>query len=42
MFKIGTFLKDAKWETEGEAFNDLLLRPDTCAAPVCLCPEGRK
>ena len=34
--------KDAKWETEGEAFEDLLERPNRCDAPVCLCPEGRE
>ena len=40
--KLNNSFKDAKWETEGEAFNDLLLRPDTCDALVCKCPGGRK
>ncbi|XP_023329403.1 PHD finger protein 7 [Eurytemora carolleeae] len=44
MLEFGIYVpdQDAKWETEGEAFNDLLLRPDSCDAPVCKCPGGRK
>jgi len=34
--------QDAKWETEGDAFEDLLQRPETCDAETCLCPGGRK
>jgi hypothetical protein len=34
--------QDAEWETEENAFNELLQRHDTCDAKDCLCPDGRK
>ena len=44
MLTFGVYVpdQDAKWETEGDTFDDLLQRPDTCDADVCLCPGGRK
>ena len=43
MLKFGVFVpdRDADWEN-GDAFADQLHRHDTCDAPVCLCPSGRK
>jgi DNA-binding transcriptional regulator PaaX len=35
-------VQDAEWETEENAFNELLQRHDTCDAKDCLCPDGRK
>lgn len=32
---------DAAWETEPNAFAELLEVPDTCEATVCVCPQGR-
>lgn len=34
-------ISDAAWETEPNAFAELLEVPDTCEAIVCVCPEGR-
>jgi hypothetical protein len=34
--------QDAEWETEENAFNELLQRHDSCDAKDCLCPDGRK
>lgn len=33
--------RDAAWETEPNAFAELLEVPDTCEATVCVCPQGR-
>uniref|UniRef100_A0A6A7FRD7 G2/M phase-specific E3 ubiquitin-protein ligase n=1 Tax=Hirondellea gigas TaxID=1518452 RepID=A0A6A7FRD7_9CRUS len=33
--------KDASWELEPNAYQDLLQRPVNCEAPICLCPSGR-
>lgn len=32
---------DAAWETEPNAFAELLERPDKCEAEKCVCPDGR-
>lgn len=39
----GVFIpdKDAEWETEPNAFQELLHRPDICSAIDCFCAEGR-
>lgn len=39
----GVFIpdKDAEWETEPNAFQDLLQRPDICSSIECLCTKGR-
>lgn len=33
---------DASWEREGDAFEGLLERHDSCDALDCRCPKGRK
>ena len=33
--------RDAAWEMETDAFNDLLERHSCCDATQCRCPEGR-
>lgn len=33
--------RDAAWETEPNAFAELLEVPDTCEAAECVCPQGR-
>ncbi|WAR19117.1 G2E3-like protein [Mya arenaria] len=35
-------LEDASWETEPQAFQELLERYDRCDAKTCRCAEGRK
>jgi len=35
-------IRDASWELEPNAFEELLYRHDQCDAPKCLCPKGRK
>jgi len=44
MLNFGIYIpdQDAKWETEGAAFSDLLQRPNSCDAEICLCPGGRE
>lgn len=39
----GVFIpdKDAEWETEPNAFQELLHRPDICSSIECLCTKGR-
>ncbi|KAL5275082.1 G2E3 family protein [Megaselia abdita] len=39
----GVFIpdKDAEWEMEPHAFQELLERPDTCSSHNCLCSKGR-
>ena len=34
--------RDAAWETEPGAFQDLLFRPNKCDMISCNCPKGRK
>lgn len=34
--------RDADWETEPNAFEDLSERPNSCEAKTCKCPDGRK
>jgi len=33
--------RDAAWEMENDAFNDLLERHCQCDVSVCRCPQGR-
>lgn len=35
------FYRDASWELEPNAFQELLYRHDRCDAVTCLCPKGR-
>merc|ERR1719154_270413 len=44
MLKFGIYVpdQDAKWETDDGGFEDLLVRPESCDAEVCLCPNGRR
>lgn len=39
----GVFIpdKDAEWETEPNAFQELLERPDKCSCDKCFCHKGR-
>ena len=34
--------RDASWETEPHAFQELLERHNHCDAKICRCAEGRK
>lgn len=44
MKDFGIFVpdRDASWEQEENAFNELLYRHDRCDAQKCICPHGRK
>jgi hypothetical protein len=43
MLKMGVAIpvRDASWETEDHAYEDLYARASTCDTEPCLCPEGR-
>jgi len=43
MLRYGIYIpdRDAKWETDENAFEDLYVRHSTCDTQVCLCPKGR-
>ncbi|RUS87024.1 hypothetical protein EGW08_005262 [Elysia chlorotica] len=42
MLLFGIYIpdRDASWETEPNAYGELLERPDTCCVSPCLCDEG--
>jgi len=44
MLRYGIYIpdRDAKWETDENAFEDLYIRHSTCDSQVCLCPQGRE
>jgi len=44
MLRYGIYIpdRDAKWETDENAFEDLYIRHSSCDTDVCLCPEGRE
>ena len=44
LFSICHFFiyRDASWEMEENAFNDLLFRYNRCDAKFCICPKGRE
>jgi len=43
MLRFGIYIpdRDARWETDENAFEDLYIRHGTCDTQVCLCPHGR-
>jgi len=43
MLRFGIYIpdRDARWETDENAFEDLYVRHSTCDTQVCLCPHGR-
>lgn len=36
------YSRDAAWETEDNAFHELMERPNRCNAEKCICPDGRE
>lgn len=41
ILKYSSFFRDASWELEPNAYEELLYRHNRCDAQVCLCQKGR-